>query len=1286
VNTTNLTDFGTTLYAGFFTYAGPSSNPNVHWASFDNVSLTGSLLGPPGVTVTPQTETAYTGQTVTFTAAPSGNAPFAYQWQSNSVTLANGTNATFTLTNVQPTASGLYTVGLSNSNGTASATATLTVLTPAPGVAQVLSSSPVGYWRLNETAGPTAYDSAGNFNGTGEGGLAFGVQGAGAPFSGFEAGNLAAQFNGSDSDVAIPPLNLNTNAITITGWVKRSGTQTGWSGLLFCRSGTTTSGLHFGTANELRYTWNNSASTYNWNSGLTVPDGVWTFMALVIQPSQAIMYMATNGTLYSATNVVANAVQAFAGTTYLGYDPNSSARRLNGTLDEAAVFNQALTYAQLNQILTASRTVAPAVSLSSPVSGANYGSPATINLAANVTTNGHSITQVQFYSGATLLGQSSTPPYTYSWKNVSAGSYTLLAQVVYDGGVIACSPPAFVTVTPIPAPPTTVTPTALANNLIGVTWPAMANATGYQLSRDGLPIAALSGTNYLDLGLSPSTVYCYAVIATNSFGASNPSATNCATTTSSGAALEWDAGGANAGAQDGNGTWGSGGATWWNGLANVVWAGSSLAIFGAGTTTNCAVTITNDVTPGGLLFNANNGGAYTIMSTTGGLNLSGTPTLTANDNVTINAYLKGNGLIKAGPGTLTLTGGNTNTGTITVNGGRVVATGGGWYGNRSIGSGSLTVGSGATAEFTLAHGFGVDPSGRSATINGGTLQFDLENYVSGLTLNGGSLVGGGQFRAVGATYNVTASANSSVISTPIYLYGNATFNVADGSAPVDLLLSGNVNLTGTFTLNKSGAGLMRCTGNITNSGSTISGGTLQVDGRLGTNTLIIANTATLAGVGVIGATTTIQSGGSLAPGDSGIGTLSCSNNVTFNAGSKAVMEISKPGASLTNDLLTVNGTLTYGGSLIVTNIGTNALVLSNSFKLFNATGYAGAFASYTLPALNAGLGWDTSKLAVNGTIAVGGAPVITTQPQDQVIYVGSNAVFNVAASGTPAPGYQWQFAGTNLPGATLATLTVFGAQPANEGAYSVLVTNVAGSTNSSVAMLSLYREFASAPAPYPSLLASNGARHLIVPGYQLGATNVASTDARTTNTSEDGVTFLGALQAGQGSSVRVVASGAGYLNAWIDYTAEGSWAAPFDQVFTNAALIAGTNALNFTVPAGATATPGTWARFRFSSVTDLTSTSEAPDGEVEDYQVAILSASNPPPAITSAGFNGAGDFVISGQGAPNQSHILQAASNLVAPVTWLPIATNTADNSGGFALTDTQAATFTQRFYRVTLP
>ena len=88
----------------------------------------------------------------------------------------------------------------------------------------------------------------------------------------------------------------------------------------------------------------------------------------------------------------------------------------------------------------------PVILLTSPLNGAVYTAPATINLAANVTPNGHTISQVQFYNGATLLGASTATPYAFSWTNVSAGTYSLSATVVYDSTSTAASATAIVTI------------------------------------------------------------------------------------------------------------------------------------------------------------------------------------------------------------------------------------------------------------------------------------------------------------------------------------------------------------------------------------------------------------------------------------------------------------------------------------------------------------------------------------------------------------------------------------------------------------------------------------------------------------------------------------------------------------------------------------------------------------------------------------------------------------------------------------------------------------------------
>jgi alpha-tubulin suppressor-like RCC1 family protein len=82
-------------------------------------------------------------------------------------------------------------------------------------------------------------------------------------------------------------------------------------------------------------------------------------------------------------------------------------------------------------------------------------------------------------------------------------------------------------------------------------------------------------------------------------------------------------------------------------------------------------------------------------------------------------------------------------------------------------------------------------------------------------------------------------------------------------------------------------------------------------------------------------------------------------------------------------------------------------------------------------------------------------PVITTQPQSQTIPSGNNTTFGVAANGSGSLSYQWSFNGTNLAGATTASLTLTNVQFNQAGNYAVLVTNAFGSVLSSNAVLTV---------------------------------------------------------------------------------------------------------------------------------------------------------------------------------------------------------------------------------------
>lgn len=102
-------------------------------------------------------------------------------------------------------------------------------------------------------------------------------------------------------------------------------------------------------------------------------------------------------------------------------------------------------------------------------------------------------------------------------------------------------------------------------------------------------------------------------------------------------------------------------------------------------------------------------------------------------------------------------------------------------------------------------------------------------------------------------------------------------------------------------------------------------------------------------------------------------------------------------------------------------------------------------------------------------------PSILAQPQDQTLATGSNAVFSVAATGSPFLEYQWSFDGTNIDSATNAFLELLNVQPDEAGDYSVQITNDFGSVTSSNAILTVE------PA-IPPVIVAEPQNQIVAPG------------------------------------------------------------------------------------------------------------------------------------------------------------------------------------------------------------
>ncbi len=117
-------------------------------------------------------------------------------------------------------------------------------------------------------------------------------------------------------------------------------------------------------------------------------------------------------------------------------------------------------------------------------------------------------------------------------------------------------------------------------------------------------------------------------------------------------------------------------------------------------------------------------------------------------------------------------------------------------------------------------------------------------------------------------------------------------------------------------------------------------------------------------------------------------------------------------------------------------------------------------------------------------------PSITTAPSSQSVAPGGSVTFTAAASGTPAPTFQWFKGSDPIPGATDASYTIPSVAGGDAGSYTVVATNAIGSATSSAAVLTV-----SSASPYDTWASSYGL-------------DPAGNGAPTANPSGDGVVNL----------------------------------------------------------------------------------------------------------------------------------------------------------------------------------
>jgi hypothetical protein len=155
-------------------------------------------------------------------------------------------------------------------------------------------------------------------------------------------------------------------------------------------------------------------------------------------------------------------------------------------------------------------------------------------------------------------------------------------------------------------------------------------------------------------------------------------------------------------------------------------------------------------------------------------------------------------------------------------------------------------------------------------------------------------------------------------------------------------------------------------------------------------------------------------------------------------------------------------TVLAGSNAFFSVVATNSLPFFYQWR-FNGTNIAGANAAslavsnataadrgdYSVEITNSygGITSDSATLTVNVP------PTIAVQPTNQVAPAGSNVTFAVEAAGDPVFTYQWRFNGSPVSSATNSGLTLLNVQLADEGSYSVVVSNQFGKATSAAATL-----------------------------------------------------------------------------------------------------------------------------------------------------------------------------------------------------------------------------------------
>jgi hypothetical protein len=400
--------------------------------------------------------------------------------------------------------------------------------------AQILAANPSVYLRLDEPPLPITAN-IGSKGAAANAKLVYpaisAVFGPESPeFAGLESTNIGvAVAGGSGSKLTggyavVPPLNLNTNAVTITCWLKPVGSQVGGAGIIMHRASTgaptlgTSAGLVVDAAGGdlLSYNWDGDNATYNWLSGVGLTDSEWNFAALIIKPDSATIFVPNGPAPNLAVLAHTHAVLKFEGSTYFGTDPAKSG--YSGSFDEVAIFNRALSLGEVyTQYGAATGTNAPMVFLDPQTPAGTLYAGDSLTLTVDAGGTPANLTYQWRKNGSAIAGTSSS----YTIASLVAGGPDNYDVVITNNFGSVTSAVATISVQAQAAP--VITQDILATNRaiypggsIKLSVAATGGGLGYQWKKNGTNLLGQTGASLKISGVAAADAGTYAATVSNS--------------------------------------------------------------------------------------------------------------------------------------------------------------------------------------------------------------------------------------------------------------------------------------------------------------------------------------------------------------------------------------------------------------------------------------------------------------------------------------------------------------------------------------------------------------------------------------------------------------------------------------------------------------------------------------------------------------------------------------------------------------------------------------------------